>query len=123
MDSSSITKSGSFGPTEQITINETTDEIKETVIPTPVETSSPVNTELENDPENEGASAVVESTPELDDKEKIELTVYAGKRCFVPLVVAGRFYELSWEFTSTPKVFGSLFFYLESRGNSEVKGV
>ncbi|XP_066924085.1 FYVE and coiled-coil domain-containing protein 1-like [Clytia hemisphaerica] len=122
LDSSSITKSGSFGPTEQITIDETTDEIKETIIPTPGETSIPVNTELENDAENEDASAV-ESTPELDDREKIELTVYAGKRCFVPLVVAGRFYELSWEFTSAPKDvgFGIAFKKTEEVGNESLE--
>ena len=39
-----------------------------------------------------------------DEREKIQLTVYAGKRCFIPLVVAGRNYELAWEFTSSPKV-------------------
>ena len=47
---------------------------------------------------------LLEDELEEDEREKIQLTVYAGKRCFVPLVVAGRNYELTWEFTSTPKV-------------------
>ena len=95
LDSSSISKSGSFGPNEQIFVNINTDEITGTVIPTPID--SPTAAEGA-----EGGSG--SRSPSPDEREKIELTVLAGKRCFVPLVVAGQFYELSWEFTSAPKV-------------------
>lgn len=37
LDSSSISKSGSFGPSEQITINAETDEIKDAIVPTPID--------------------------------------------------------------------------------------
>lgn len=97
LDSSSISKSGSFGPSEQISVNTDTDEIAETVIPTPIDTPTAAAT-------SEGKEASANRSPSPDERERIDLTILAGKRCFVPLVVAGQFYELSWEFTSAPKV-------------------
>ena len=153
LDSSSISKSGSFGPSEQIAINADTDEIKDAIIPTPIDHQTSQQSQLldkhfdsvkgdsipgdfdssggggesagegnsgdgenpanltdgdvarsENDQSAVPDTSLSDSSQVEDEREKIQLTVYAGKRCFVPLVVAGRSYELSWEFTSSPKV-------------------
>ena len=52
LDSSSISKSGSFGPSEQIAINTDTDEIKDAIVPTPID-HKPLKEDQKQDQEKE----------------------------------------------------------------------
>jgi len=85
LDPANVSTSGSFGPSEEIKVLEK-DIIQSPIIPT-----------------------VQKGDESLDDqieKENVELTLYAGQRSLVPIVIGGSQFELIWEFTSTPKDIG-----------------
>ncbi|XP_057293160.1 FYVE and coiled-coil domain-containing protein 1-like isoform X1 [Hydractinia symbiolongicarpus] len=96
LDPADVGSSGSFGPTEHITISKR-DIINPSIIPT-------VGDESSDD--------------DVVSKETIEIYVAAGTRCLVPIIVGSSKFELVWEFTSTPKDVG---FGLAYKINEEIE--
>lgn len=104
LDSSKMSHSGSFNASETITFNKSD---------TRMENLQPkicVNNKRNDGVEDNDENAVHLSEEQQDgegtesSREKVDLTLAAGKRCFLPVIVPDKALELTWEFTSAPKV-------------------
>ena len=82
LDPKSVSSSGSFGPREEIQVKPA-DLRKDSVVPV-----------VENLTQSNGESI----------KETVNMTLAAGQRCLLPIVICATNFELIWEFASTPKV-------------------
>lgn len=82
LDPKSVSSSGSFGPREEIQVKPA-DLRKDSIVPV-----------VEN----------LTQSKEESIKETVNMSLAAGQRCLLPIVICATNFELVWEFTSTPKV-------------------